>query len=183
MSLNCRSNLDSVLKSRHITLPTKVRILKAIYGLSSNHGQMIECWRTDASELWCWGRLLRLPWTARRSNQSILKEVNPEYSLVLKLKVHFFGPVMWRANSLEKTLMLGRREGKGTTEDEMVGWHHWLSGHEFEQAPGDGEGQGSLSCCGSWGYKELETTLWLNNNKASNLWYQEITIKFFKLER
>jgi len=118
LSLNCRSNLDSVLKSRHITLPTKVRILKAIYGLFSSHGRMIECWRIDASELWCWRRLLRLPWTARRSNQSILKEINPEYSLVLKLKVHYFGPVMWRANSWEKTLMLGR------------GWQRmrWLDG-------------------------------------------------------
>ena len=115
MSLNCRSNLDSVLKSRHITLPTKVRILKAIYGLSSNHGQMIECWRTDASELWCWGRLLRLPWTVRRSNQSILKKINPEYSLegpMLKLKLQYFGHLMQRANSLEKTLMLGKTEGK-----------------------------------------------------------------------
>ena len=91
-----------------------------------------------ALQLWCWRRLLRVPWTARRSNQSILKEIRPEYSLeglMLKLKLQYFGHLMRRADSLEKTLMLGKIEGqeeKGMTEDEMVGWHHWLNGHEFE---------------------------------------------------
>ena len=90
---------------------------------------------------------------SRRSNQSILKEINPKYSLeglMLKLKLQYFGHLMQRAYSLEKTLMLGKIEGRrrrGTTEDEMIGWHHQLNGHEFEQAPGDGEGQGSLACC------------------------------------
>ena len=92
-----------------------------------------------AFELWCWSRLLRVPWTARRSNQSILKEIGPGCSLegvMLKLKLQYFGHLMQRADSLEKTVMLGkiegRREEKGTTEDEMVGWHHRLNGHEFE---------------------------------------------------
>ena len=94
----------------------------------------------DAFEVWCWRRLLRVPWTARRSNQSILKEISPEYSLeglMLKLKLQYFGHLMQRADSFEKTLMLGKIE-KGMTEDEMVGWHHQLNGHEFEQAPGVG---------------------------------------------
>jgi len=96
---------------------------------------------------------LRVPWTARRSNQSILKEISPEYSLeglMLKLKLQYFGHLIRRTNSFEKTLMLGKIEGRrrrGMTEDEMVGWHHQLDGHEFEQAPGIGEGQGSLACC------------------------------------
>ena len=119
----------------------------------------------------CWRRFLRVPWTARRSNQSILKEINPEYSLeglMLKLKLQYFGYLMGSAESLEKTLMLGKFEGrgkKGMTEDEMVGWHHWLNGHEFEQALGVGDGQGSLACCRPWGHKELDTTEWLNSNK------------------
>ena len=92
--------------------------------------------RADAFELWCWRRLLSVPWTARRSNQSILKEISPEYSLEgLMLKLQYFGHLMRRADSLEKTLMLEKIEGgeeKGTTEDEMVGWHHRLSEHDFE---------------------------------------------------
>ena len=108
--------------------------------------------RIDAFELLGWRRLLRVPWIARRSNQSILKEISPEYSLaglMLKLKLQYFGHLMRRASSLEKTLMVGKIEGreKGTTEDEMVGWYHQLNGHESEQALGDGEGQGSLACC------------------------------------
>ena len=92
-----------------------------------------EHWRTDAFKLWCWGRLLRVPWTARRSNQSILKEINTEYSLeglMLKLKLQYFGHVMVRTDLLEKTLMLGKT---GVTEDEVVGLHHWLNRHEFDQ--------------------------------------------------
>ena len=93
--------------------------------------------RTDAFELWCWRRLLRVPWTARRSNQSNLKEISPEYSLeglMLKLKLQYFGHLMQRADSFEKTLMLGKIEGggEGTMEDEKVGHHHRLNGHEFE---------------------------------------------------
>ena len=92
---------------------------------------------------------MRVPWTVRRSNQSILKEINPGYSLeglTLKLKLQYFGHLIQRTDSLQKTLMLGKIEG-GATEDEMAGWHHRLNGHEFEQTLGDGEGQGSLACC------------------------------------
>ena len=102
---------------------------------------------------------MRAPWTAGRPKKSILKQINPEYSLerlVLKLKLQYFGHLMQRADSLEKTLMLGNIEGRaeGGTEDDMVGWHHQLSGQGFEQTPGDTEGQGSPMCCSSWGQKE-----------------------------
>ena len=118
-------------------------------------------------ELWCWRRLLRVPWTARRSNQSILKEISPEYSLeglMLKLKLQCFGHLMWRTDLFEKTLMLGKIlwGERGTTEDEMVGWHHWLNGREFEWTPGVGDGQGGLACLSPWGHRELNTTEWLN---------------------
>ena len=118
-----------------------------------------ECQRIDDFELWCWRRLMRVPWTARRSNQSILKEISPKYTLegwMLKLKLHYFVHLMRRTNSLEKTVILGktRQEEKGITEDEMVGWHHRPNGHEFEQTPGDSEGQRRLSFCIPWGHKE-----------------------------
>ena len=109
-----------------------------MYGCESWTIKKTEHQRIDAFELWCWRRLLRVPWTARRSNQPILKEISPEYSLeglMLKLKLQYFGHLMQRADSFEKTLMLGKIEGqeeKGTTEDEIVGWHHRLNGHEFE---------------------------------------------------
>ena len=110
---------------------------------------------------------MRVPWTARRSNQSILKEISPEYSLeglMLKLKLQNFGHLMQRTDSLEKILMLGGIEGRRRRgqEDEMVGWHHQLNGHEFEQALGVGDGQGSLACCSPWGHKESDTTERLN---------------------
>ena len=122
----------------------------------------------DAFELCCCRRLLRVPWIARRSNQPILKVISPEYSLeqlMLKLKLQYFGYLMQRTDSLEKTLMLGKIEGgrsREPTEDEMVGWHHWLSGHEFKQGLGVGDGQGSLVCCSPWDYKELDMTEQLN---------------------
>ena len=108
-----------------------------MYGCESWTIKKAERRRIDAFEMWCWRRLLKVPWTARRSNQSILKEISPEYSLEgLMLKLQYFGHLMGRTNSLEKTLMLGkiecgRREEKGTTEDEIVGWHHQLNGHGF----------------------------------------------------
>ena len=123
---------------------------------------------SDAFELWCSRRLLRVPWTARRSNQSILKEIHPEYlleGLTLKLKLQYFGYLIRRTDSLEKHLDAGkdwRQEEKGTTEEEMVGWHHRLNGHEFEQAPGVGDGQRSLACCSPWGCKESDMTDWLD---------------------
>ena len=104
---------------------------------------------------------MRVPWTARRSNQSILKEISPEYSLEgLMLKLQYFAHLMLRANSLEKTLMQGKIKGRRRKgrQDEMVGWHHRFDGHEFEQTPGDIEGQGCLAWCSSWICKELDTT-------------------------
>ena len=115
------TNLDSILKSRDITLPTKVRLVKAMVFLLVMHGceswtiKKAECQRIDAFELWCWRRVLRVPWTARRYNQSILKEISPEYSLgglMLKLKLQYFGHLMQKADSFEKTLMLGNIEGR-----------------------------------------------------------------------
>ena len=115
------TNLDSILKSRHIILPTKVRMVKAvvfpvvIYGCENWTIKKAEHQRIDVFELWCWGRLLRVPWTAGRSNQSILKEISPKYSLeglMLKLKLQYFGLLMQRTDSLEKTLMLGKIEGR-----------------------------------------------------------------------
>ena len=155
------TNLDSILKNRDITLPTKIRLVKAMVfpvvmsGCESWTRKKAEHRRTDAFEL-CWRRLSRVPWTARRSNQSVLKEISPEYSLeglMLKLKLQYFGHLMRRADSLENTLRLFSflQEEKGTTEYEMVGWHHQLKRHEFEQALGDDEGQGSLVCCSPWG--------------------------------
>ena len=130
------TNLDSIFKSRDITLPTKVHLIKAMvfpvvmYGCESWTVKKAEHQGIDAFELWCWRRLLRVPWTARRSNQSIIKEISPGCSLeglMPKLKLQYFGHLMRRVDSLEKTLMLGGIEGqeeKGTTEDEMAGWHH-----------------------------------------------------------
>ena len=136
------TNPDSLLKSRDITLPKKVHLVKAmvfpgvIYECESWTMKKAEHRRIDAFELWCWRRLLRVPWTARRSNQSILKEISPEYSLeglILKLKLQYFGHLMWRTDSLERPWCWERlKAGEGTTEDEMVGWYHWLNGHEFE---------------------------------------------------
>ena len=109
--------------------------------------------------------MLKVPWTARRSNQLILKQVSPEYSLeglMLKLQLQHFGHLMWRADSLKKTLMLGKIEGRR---------RRWLDGHEFEQAPGVDDGQGSLACCSPWSCKELDTTEQLNWNIDVHLWF------------
>ena len=110
---------------------------------------------------------MRVPWTVKRSNQSLLKEISPGISLegtMLGLKLQYFGHLMRRVDSLEKTLMLRDwgQEEKGTTEDEMAGWHHRLDGPEFESTPGVGDGQGGLACCSSWGRKELDTPESLN---------------------
>ena len=154
-------------------MPTKVHLVKAMvypavmYECESCTIKKAECRRIDAFELWCWRRLLRVPWTSRGSNQSILKETSPEYSLeglILKLELQYFVHLMQRTDSLERTLMLGKIEGrrrKGTTEDEMTGWHHWLDGHESVWTLGVGDGQEGLAC-DSWGCKESDTTEWLN---------------------
>ena len=116
---------------------------------------------------------MRVPWTARRSKLSILKEISFEYSLeglMLKLKCQCLGHLMQRADSLEKTLILGKIEGRRRGwQKGMVGWHHQLNGHEFEQAPGGGEGQGSVACYSPWGHKELDTTEQVNNNNSAPL--------------
>ena len=134
LNINLIFSIDSILKSREITLPTKVHLVKAMvlpvvmYGCDSWTVKKAECWRIDAFGLWCWRRLLRVPWTARRSNQSILKEISPGCSLegmMLRLKLQYFGHLMRRVDSLEKTLMLGRIGGR-----RRRGWQRmrWLDG-------------------------------------------------------
>ena len=141
-----------------------------MYGRESWTIKKAECQRIDAFHLWCWRKLLRVPWTATRPKQSILKEISPEYSLeglMLKLKLWHFGHPLWKANSLEKTPVAGKdwmQEKKGMTEDETAGWHHWLDGHEFEQALGDGDGQGGLAGCRPWGLRESDTAEQLNKH-------------------
>ena len=139
-------------------MPTKVCIVKAMvfpvimYGCESWTIKKAESRRIDAFELWCWRRLLRVPWTARRSNQSILKEISPEYSLeglMLKLKFQYFGHLRQRADSLEKTLMLRKTEGRRRRGQQRMKCFHSITDsirHEFEQTPGDSEEQGSLAC-------------------------------------
>ena len=125
------TNLDSILKSRDIILPTKVRLVKTMvflvvmYGCESWTIKKSECWRIDAFEMWCWRRLLRISWPSRRSNQSILKEISPEYlleGLMLKLKLQYFGHLMWRTDSLEKTLMLGKIESRRRRGQQRMRW-------------------------------------------------------------
>ena len=167
------TNLDSILKSRDIMLPTKVHLVKAMVLPVVTHG--CESWtlkkaehqRTDAFKLWCWRWLLRVPWIARRSNPSILKEINPEYSLeelMLKLKLQFFGHLTTKRQLIGKDPDAGKDWGQvenGVTEDEMVGWHHQHNGHESEETPGD---KWSRACYSPWGHKESDTTEWLNSN-------------------
>ena len=152
------TNLDSILKSRDITLPTKVCLVKAMvfpvvmYGCESWTVKKAEHGRIDAFELWYWRRLLRVPWTARRSNRSILKQISRT-------------PILWppdvKSSLVGKDPDAGRdwgQEEKGMTEDEIAGWHYRLDGHEFEQATGVGDGEGGLACCDSWGCKESDMT-------------------------
>ena len=166
------TTLDSILKYRNITLLTKVCLVKAMvflvvmYGCESWTVKKAECWRIDAFVLWCWRRLLRVPWTARRSNQSILNEISPEYSLkglMLKLKLQYFGHLRWRADSLEKTLMLGKIGGRRRRGWQRMRWlDQQLNGHEFVQALGVGDGQGSLAWSSPWVCKESDKTEQLN---------------------
>ena len=151
------TNLYSILKSRDITLSTKVCLAKAMvfpvvmYGCESWSIKKTECQRIDAFELRCWRRLFRVPWSERRSNQSILKEISPGClleGLMLKLKLQHFGHLMRRADSFENDAWKDwGQEEKGTTEDEMVGWHHWFNGHGFGWTLGAGDGEGGLACC------------------------------------
>ena len=168
------TNLDSILKSRDIVLSTKFRLVKAMvfpvvmYGCESWTVKKPELWRTYPFELWYWRRLLRVPWTTRRSNHSILKDISP-WVFIDRTDVEDETPIFWPPDA--KSWLIGRdsdagrdwgQEEKGTTEDEMAGWHYWLDGHEFEWILGVGDGQGGLACCSSWGCKESDTTEWLN---------------------
>ena len=144
-----------------------------MYGCEGWTVKKAERRRIDAFELWCWRRLLRVPWTARRSNQSILK-ISPGCSLermMLKLKLQYFGRLMWRARKDSDAGRDWGQEEKGTTEDEMAGWHHWLDGRESEWTPEVGDGQGGLACCNPWGHEESDTTEWLN-------WTEQVLLKW-----
>ena len=176
------TNLDSIFKSRDITLPTNVRLVKAMvfpvgmYGCESWTVKKAERPRIDAFELWCWRRLLGVPWTARRSNQSIVKEISPGISLEgMMLKAET--PVLWPPHA--KSWLIGKdsdvgrfwgQEEKGMTGDEMAGWHHQLDGRESEWTLGVGDGQGGLACCDSWGHKKSDTTEWLNWTELNWFW-------------
>ena len=147
-----------------------------MYGCESWTIKKAEHRITDAFELWCWRRLLRVPWTARRSNQSILKEIRPGYSLeglMLKLKLQYLWPLHAESWLIWKDPDAGKdwgQEEKGMTEVEMVGWHHQLDGHGFRWTPGVGDGQWGLACCDSWGRKESDTTERLNWTD-SRIWF------------
>jgi len=167
------TKLDSILKSRDVTLPTKICLVKAIvfpvvmYGYESWIIKEVEHQRIDAFELWCW-RLLRAPWTARRSNQSILKEINPEV-FIGRTDAKVEAPILWPPNVknwlIRKDPDVGKdwrqEEEKEKTEDETA-WHHWLDGHEFEEASRICDGQGNLVFCSPWGHKESDMTEQLN---------------------
>ena len=146
-----------------------------MYGCESWTVKKAERRRIDAFELWCWRRLLRVPWTSRRSNQSVLKEISPGYlleGLMSKLKLQYFWPPVGKNRLIWKDPDGGKdwgQEEKETTEDEIVGWHHWLNGRGFGWTLGVGDGQGGLVCCGSWGCKELDMTEWLNWNLKPTL--------------
>jgi len=166
------TNLDSILKSRDITLPTKVHLVKAMvfpvvmYGCKSWTIKKAEHQRIVAFELWCWRRLLRVPW---KEIQSVHPKGNQFWVFIGRTDVEAETPILWPPD-LKNWLIwkdpdAGKdwgREEKGTTEDEMVGWHHRLSGNEFGLAPGVGDGQWGLVCCSPWGPKELDMTEWLN---------------------
>ena len=169
------TNLDNILKSRDITLPTKVRLEKAMYGFSSSHVWM---WQLDYKESWVLKDRCFLTVTLEKTLESPLdcKEIQPvhpkgnqSWIFIGRTDVETETPILWPPDV--KSWLIWKdpdarkdwRWGeKGTTEDEMVGWHHWLNGHEFEGTPGVGDGQGGLACCNSWGHKESDTTERLN---------------------
>ena len=167
------TNLDSIFKSRNITLPTKVHLVKAMifpvamYGCESWTVKKAERRRIDAFELWCWRRLLRVPWTARRSNQSILKEISPGFlleGLMLKLKLQYFGHLMQRATHLKRPWYWERLRAGGEGDDR--GWDDWMASPTqwtwVWANSGVADRQGGLVCCNPWGHNELDTTERLN---------------------
>ena len=177
------TNLDSILKSRDITLPTKVRLVNAVvfpvimYGCESWTIKKAEHWRIDAFELWCWRRLLRVPWTARRSNHP---KGDQSWVFIGRTNAEAETPILWPPDAKNRLIWKDpdagkdwRQEEKGTTE---VGWHHWCDGLECGWTPGVGDGQGGLVCCSPWDHKESDMTEWLNWTELN----QEI-IKLFQL--
>ena len=164
---------DSILKSRDITLPTKVHLVKAVvfpvvmYGCESWTVKKADCQRIDAFELWCWRRLLRVPWTARRSNHPkgnkswiFIERTDVEAETPILLPPHAKSWLIWKDPSARKDW---GQEEKGMTEDEMVGWHHWFNGYGLGWTPGVSVGQEAWhAVCGSWGRKELDAVEWLN---------------------
>ena len=162
-----------IKKQKHY-FANKVHLVKAIifavvmYGCESWNIKKAEHWRIDAFELWCWRRLLRVPWAARRP-WAVNPKGNQSLIFIGRTGAEAETPILWPPDA--KNWLIGkdpdagkdwRWEEKGMTEDEMVGWHQWLDGHEFEWAPGVGDGQGSLACCNPWGCKESDTPEWLN---------------------
>ena len=183
------TNLDSILKSRDITLPTKVRLVKAMvlpvvmYGYESWTVKKAEHQRIDAFELWCWRRLLRVPWTARRSNQFHSKG-DQSWVFTGRTDVEVETPIIWPPHA--KSWLIGKvpdagkdwgQDKKGRTKDEIVGWHHWLNGHGFGWTPGVGDGQGCLVCCVSQGRKELDMTERLNWAELDYFWHKSVVAK------
>ena len=173
----CRCAIEACVWASHLTSLwlTKVHLVKAMvfpvvmYGCESCTIKKAERRRIDAFELWCWRRLLRVPWTARRSNQSVLKEIDQSWVFIGRTDAEAETPILWPLDV--KNWLIGKdpdagkdwgREEKGTTEEELVRWHYRLNGHGFEQALGVGDGQGSLVCCSLWGRKESDTTERLN---------------------
>ena len=169
------TNPDSILKSRDITLPTKVHLMKTMvfpvvmYGCESWTIEKVKCWRIDAFELCCWRRLMRALWTDLKEIKPVHPKGNQSCIFFGRTDAEAEAPILWPPDV--KNWLIGkdpdvgkdwRQEEKGTTENEMVGCHHQLNGHEFEQAPGVGEGQGSLTCCSPWGRKKLDTIERLN---------------------
>ena len=173
------TNLDSILKSKDITLPTKVRLVKAMVfpvvlcGCESWAIRKAECWRTDVFDLWCWKRLLRIPWTEKTSNQSILKEISPEYSLeglMLKMKLQYFSHLMWRTDWLEKTLCWERLKAGGEGDDR--GWDGWMVSPTRSIWVWVNSGSwwwtGREAWPGPWDRKELDMTEQLNWTEPSS---------------
>ena len=168
------TNLDSILKSRDFNLPTNVHLVKAMYGCESWTIKKAECRRIDAFELWCWRRLLRVSPLDCKEIQPVHPKGDQSWVFIGRTDAEAETPVLWPPHV--KSWLIGKysdagrdwgQEEKGTTEDKMAGWHHWLDGRESEWTPGVGDGQGGLSCCNSWGHKESDTTEQLNWTELS----------------